>query len=800
MIRLTTTFLLLFLTTIVFGQMPKEGVLTGKVLDSHTNSPIEYANVALFSMRDSSLVTGAVTTQDGIFRLENLPYGRFYLSIKFMGYNSKKVEAVKITPKNKTNNLGNIVIEPDNKQIEGVEVVADKAPILYKIDKKVISPSQFPTAAGGSAIDVLEQTPSVTVDIEGNVSLRGSSNFTVLIDGRPSPFDSSEALQQVPTSSIEDIEIITNPSAKYNPEGTAGIINIITKKSKLAGINGIVNTTIGNHENYGVDFLVNYKTKKFNLFTGANYNDRNFPGERTIESRTLFDGVENYVRSEGDGSFNRTTKSWKFGFDYFLSPKTTFSTSVTTGSRSMKRADELNYKEWTIPASETNEYIGGSEFGRSGDFVKANAALIHNFQKEGHKLELDAQFSTDTQDESSISTQEQNNVINNGQQTVGVEEDDEWRLKLDYSLPINETTKLEAGWQSRLEKEDGDNVYSLYENDGWKVNDQFSYKTESKSNVHAAYSTFSTEFGKFGIQAGLRAELTDRSIKNVDNNQSFDLNRWDFFPTLHTSLQVNKTLQLMGSYTRRINRPRSHYLEPTERYIDAYNVRAGNPNLEPEYIDSYEIGISQRIKKSFISAEVYYRITDNTIERTRRSISPTLTYNTFQNVGKDYALGAELMFSSQVNKVWRMQLSGNLYDYKVEGVLYDKPFERTSFNWNARLGNTFMVSPTLRFQLDGMYISKSATAQGSRDPFYMINTAIRKDFMDRKLTATLQVRDLFGTMKHHMTTETPTYNSVMDFKRGGQMIQLSLSYRINNFKLKKSDRRGGADMGSDELY
>ncbi len=782
------------------SNLPQKGVIAGKVIDQNNKQPVEYANISLFLARDSSLVTGVVTDSEGRFSLNGLRYGKYYLTVKFIGYHTETLSQVMITPKQITNNLNEIFLRQASRELEGVEIVAEKAPIIYKIDKKVVSPSSFPSASGGTAIDVLEHTPSVTVDVEGNVALRGSSNFTVLIDGRPSPFDPGDALQQIPTSSIENIEIITNPSAKYDPEGTAGIINVITKKSKLSGFSGIVNASVGSYENYASDFLINYRTDKLNVYAGANYNHRTRPGTRSIDNSNTQEDTTYHIFSSGSGDFERITQSIKTGFDFFLSKATSFSGSFTYGERDMDRTSVLSYHEWTAPETAEYFYDGLSSFVRGGDYYRFSSNLSHKFNDDGHEILAELIYTTSEQSEYSSSNQMETGILISGQGGEEKGSENELRIKADYTLPLKNGCKFEAGWQSRIEKEEGDNLSLQYDiaSGQWLTQEEYSFPSSSDINIHAFYTTFSGESKKLGYQVGLRTEYTDRSIKNLESGEDFTLNRWDFFPSLHFSYNIDKQNQFMMSYARRIDRPRSHFLEPNQSYRDAYNIRAGNPDLKPEYIDSYEMGYSYRKGGYFFSTELYYRITDNKIERTRYPYDGNIMFNSFENVGKDYAFGMELMLNSRLLKFWTVNLSGNLFNYKVEGKLYGNDFSENSFNWTTRLGNTFTVTPTTRLQIDGIYVSPSVTAQGEREGFFFSNMAVKKDFLDRKLTATLTARDLLGSMQHKFTSTTPSSSSVMKFEREGPVIQLSLSYVINNFKKKRSSNRPddeGGDSG-----
>ncbi|TKG91966.1 TonB-dependent receptor [Puteibacter caeruleilacunae] len=803
---LMITVMALFYATVMYAQpggqapMMKDGKITGIIMDKDLNHPVEYANIALYSLRDSSLVTGTVTTPEGKFTLNNLRPGRYYISVKFIGYETQQIKQVMVTPKNKLVDLGEIELHQAAQALEGVNVVAERSPIVYKIDKKVINPEQFATAASGTSLDVLEQTPSVTVDIEGNVSLRGSSSFTVLIDGRPSPFSGADALEQIPASSIENIEIITNPSAKYDPEGTAGIINIISKKSKLDGLSGLINAKAGTYDNYGADALVNYRTGKWNLFVGTESSHNNREGNRFLENATTVDNTTSYLKNSGDFSRSGGTTNYKAGFDYKFSDNTTFSANVNFGSRERNRYGELDYHEWTSPATTDNFYTGISDNDSDGDFLSLTSVFTHKFDGDDHRLDIEAYYRDSEEDDIDRTKQlDASNAIYFGQENSELEDEESLRLKVDYIVPVGEKSKLEAGLQSRIEDFKGSNTTNSYNTDtkSWAINPLYSYESSSEKNIHAAYATLSNEFNKVGLQVGLRTEYTDRTI-NVDNGSDpFELNRWDFFPTLHFSVQLPGEKQFMASYTRRINRPRDFYLEPYETYMDAYNIRSGNPDLAPEYIDSYELGLTKRFGTSFMSLEAFYRKTNDKIERTRTPYSGNIMYNTFENVGNDHSIGTELMINMRPAKWYTLNLSGSVFHYKVTGELYGADYSQESFNWNTRIGNSFMLSPTTKFQLDGMFTSASKTAQGEREGFMAVNAAVKKDFLNNRLTATLQARDIFDMMKFEFTTIGPDYSSHMKFNMKSPSFSLNLSYRINNYKIKKSKSRGES-MGGGE--
>ena len=326
-----------------------------------------------------------------------------------------------------------------------------------------------------------------------------------------------------------NIEIITNPSAKYDPEGTAGIINVITKKNSLNGLSGLVNGVVGNYENYGGDFLINWRTNKFNVYAGADYNHRNYPGSREEKNQTIVNDTTYFLNSFGEGKSFRNTKSARTGFDLFLSDATVLSAGVRFGDQKRDRTNIQNYEEYyTVGGNETEpyEYSGENSFIREGNFYSLNFSLDHKFQKEGHQLKFEGYYSDDEMDENTLTSEFAGATQVDGKIADGLEKETELRLKADYTLPINEKYKLEAGWQTDIEKENAENVTSFWINNGWVVQNQYSYSSSSQKNIHAGYVTLAAELNRWGVQAGFRAELTDRSIAKIGPGEEFTLNRW----------------------------------------------------------------------------------------------------------------------------------------------------------------------------------------------------------------------------------------------------------------------------------
>ena len=785
-----------------FSNMTAEGIITGTILEKGTNQPMEYANLVLYSFMDSSIVAGSVTNINGHFKLTGVPFGKFYAIANFIGYNKTYIQDIRINPKQKEVNMGTIYLEAASTSLEGIEIVADKAHVEYKIDKKIINVSQDIMAQGGSAVAVLENTPSVQVDIEGNVSLRGTSNFQVLVDGRPSVLQGSDALQQIPASTIEQIEIITNPSAKYDPDGVGGIINVVLKKQKQPGMNGIVNVSLGSGNKYKVDGLLNYRKGKFNVFGGfdINYNEFNMKGYTNYE--TYLTDTISYRDSDRNGEMIRSGLSFRTGIDYFVSDKSTLSLSGQYGGYGFGRDFKSTSALWTVPENVYDYTLTESESNRDGRYYNINLDYITKFEKQGHQIEFQGYFSNRTGDDQEnevdyITDAEWNNIGGNPEsiRTTEDENSDEFRIKADYTNPLGKEGRLEAGYQSRFEYENEKYTFDDFDysiND-WVQNDLYTSEVDFKRNIHALYATFSDSKGSWGYQAGLRGEYTDREIKNIKSEDGYVIDRLDYFPTLHLSKKFEGEHQVLASYSRRIERPDGRELDPFVSYMDPYNIRQGNPALEPEYIDSYELAYQKRLDKSFVSLEAYYRINTNMITRIRTLQDDGIMLHTYQNLNKDYSLGAELMVNADITKWLLINASINAFDYRLEGSIENEDVSAQSFNWDCRLNATFKFKHDFRLQFTSFYDGPSVTAQGKREGFYTANTALRKDFFNKKFSATLSVRDMFATAKREMTSSGPGFSTYDNYKREAPIFTLNLSYIINNYKKTPGGDRNGND-------
>lgn len=794
---------ILFLSTtgLVFSQVPppggspgganmvKHGIIKGKILDAETKTPMEYANVAVYRKLDSKLITGGISDAKGTFEIDDLPYDIYFVEAGFVGFEKTTIQDVKIIPNSSSVDLGEIVLAVNQTHVTEVEVVGERNRVEYKIDKKVINVTNDINAAGGSAVTVLENTPSVDVDIDGNVSLRGSGNFTVLIDGRPSVLSGSDALRQIPSAAIQNIEIITNPSVKYDPDGMAGIINVVMKKNVLSGVNGILNLNLGTGKKYGTDLMLNWKKKKYNLFLGGNWNDNTDFGTMKSTRETYENDTTTYLITDGRRDHSRGGSQLKGGFDYYLTDNTSVTVSSELGNYRFDGFGGGNLHEYWLPANGDVYSVQQNNSGRNGNYVAANASFLSKFNEMGtHKLEGSFNFrnrdggANETIDEF-ISDKNYNPTSVYLSQVVTSETStsNDYRMKLDYTRPLERGAKLEAGIQSRIESE---NEYFNFSNFG--INDpKFTSDMYFKEDIHSIYSTYSGKVVGIQYMLGLRGEYNYRVIDHhSSDSKKYTLNRFDYFPSAHFSYDMNDKNQLMTSYSRRINRPDGRDLDPFPSYMNQYTIRTGNPDLKPEYTDSYELSFIRKFNESFVSFETFYRTTNDLMTRIQQ-LKDGVIYMSTTNLNRDQSLGGELMGNISMTKKLLLNASFSIYNYKMTGDLFGQSVDRQSTNYSGRLNATIKFSPESRLQITGFYRGPSVSSQGDMKGMVMTNLSYRQEFMKSKLSATLSVRDLLGTGKFEGTSSGDGFKSSFSMKREPRVLMLTLSYKINNYKMDK---------------
>ena len=781
-----------------------KGKITGVVLDENTDNPMEFANIAVYNQKDSSLVTGGITNETGQFEIGNINYGEYYLEVNFIGFNSTDVADIVLTRDNKVQDVGEVTLNSSAVSIGEVSVVADKAQVEYKLDKKVVNVSQVISAIGGTAVEVLENTPSVQVDIDGNVSLRGSSNFTVLIDGRPSVLTGSDALQQIPASAIESIEIITNPSAKYEPDGTTGIINLVMKKNALNGLSGIFNASVGTRDKYRGDFTLSYRTEKFNVTAGADFRDERGKGGSYSRSETYSGDTISYLNMDGTRWDKRKGHNFKGGVEWFASDNTTFGIQGRVGNRERYNTGGGRTHAYTNFGGPEDFSITEETSTRTNDYYSTTLNFQHKFNGEGHQIDAMAYYSDETGDDNEVEGEiwsdlnfeydENNPVYVERVSTVEGEDESEFRFQVDYVYPFSEDGRLEAGMMSRIEDEKESLDFRDYDqnSDQWVPNEQFSSSTDFRRDIHAVYTTYTNKIGGLSYMAGLRGELTLRKIDNTNAQAVSELNRFDLFPTVHISYPIGENNEFMSSFSRRINRPGGWDLDPTPNYFNRYTIRFGNADLKPEYTNSYELGYMRRFGRSYLSLDAFHRVTNNKIDR-YSVLGDDGVYSLYtDNFDKDYATGLELTGNVNFAKWLIVNASTSMYRYRITGTLEGASVDRTSTNWTGRVNTTFRFSDNSRMQIQGFFRGPSVSAQGDRDAIIFTNVSYRQDFMKKKLTATVSVRDPFGTARFEGESYGDNFKRWFRWEREPRVVMLTLSYKLNNFK---EDRNNGGEGG-----
>lgn len=772
------------------GPGASAGSITGQVYDADLNVPIEYANIVLHSQRDSSQVNGTVTDKSGRFTLTQVRPGRYFVEVSFIGYQTKTIDDVAVGP-GATRDLGRTALRQTAVAVQGVEATAERPRLEYRIDKKIVDVAHQPTPPTGTAVDALENVPSVKVDDDGNVTLRGSGSFKVLVDGRPSPLEGSEALQQIPASTIDNIEIITNPSAKYDASGPAGILNVVLKKQRQSGVSGIANLKGGTDGSYGGDFLLGYRLDGTSLYAGADYNRRSFPGTRNSEGWTAdsASGDTTFLVSNGSGSRSGVPYGVRAGADIQIGKADHVSVGGRFGQRSWSSADLSTDSELVRPPGTLNVYTTGDTSSRSGLYYSANADEVHNFGREGHDLALHASYRSRGGSDNSINSQRYGGVLTGGQRTKESGPSQDITASLDYTLPLREEDKFEAGYQAEIDRSHDSTGTWTYDTVSrtYLYDSGYSHVIASSDDVHALYSTYSGNFKPFGFEVGLRGEYAHRAIELVDSSRTFTVGGLDFFPTLHLSYSLAEQHQVMGSYTRRIERPDGWELEPFLTWWNPHLVRRGNPDLKPEYYDSYELGYQMPVGPGRVTLDGYYRMTHNKVEDITSNYAPGVLLRSVANVGTDHSTGAEIQADLQPLKWLGFNLTGDVYDYRVMGALNGVDFSSHSFNWEGNASADVRLPTDTRIQLRFRYSGPSATAQGTESGHYMTTASVRQQFFDRRLSVNLQAIDLFRTARHEETSQGTGFYTHFRFSRtNAPTFALGLTWNFNNFK---ADRR-----------
>ncbi len=788
--------------------MPAIGKISGQIFDNKTKDAIEFANIIIHSKRDSSIVGGGITNKQGLFVIDKLKFGRYYVEINLIGYGNKIIENVSISPKNQEVHIGKVYLSVDAEILAEAEVSATVNQIDYKLDRKVINVSQDLAASGETAVEVLENAPSIETDIDGNVSVRGSESFLVLIDGRPSPLEGSEALQQIPANTIESIEIITNPSAKYDPDGVGGIINVKLIKEKRQGYNGQVSLNYGRFNTVGGSALFNFRTDKLNFFVGGDYKSRQMQANSESSRETFLNGDTTFLLNNyTDRIMGRNSGNVRAGIDYYITDNDIITISGRYGtSNRINSSDIWAESFYNNTINDFNQYYYLSEGNTDGNrnYLVGDINYTKKFTKPGHELMVYASYSADSNNEIDKFTELETDVFRNpisnlidNYRTSNTSSGNTTKGNIDYTLPIGKDSKFEAGYQLSSSNLDNDYRYQILNGENWEDDPSQINPYTFSQNIQSGYAIFSDYIAGFGYQIGIRTEYTDRIFHQIESNEKWAYNKFDFFPSVHLSYQLPSETQFMASYSRRLSRPRNHHLDPFIEVVDPNNVDIGNPLLAPEYTNSFDLGVQQKFGTHFIAIEAYARHTTDKMSRVTM-VDPNnndIFITTHDNIGEDLSIGTELMTSLNLTSWYNLNISGSAFYYEI---ISDKYQSNNTVTWRTRINNSFKIKKTgTSIQFSGNYSGPSISAQGTRSAFLRFDAGIKQDFLDRKLSLAVSVRDVLGTMKYENIMVTPEFNYTSVWNPNTPSFNITLTYKINDFK-RQANKWDSQEYDEDE--
>jgi len=765
--------IILISSNFIFAQNQKVEI-TGTVLDSNSQNPVEFATVMIGDKNTKAAITGVTTELDGTFKVETNT-AEFFIEISFIGFVNKTITEFSIT--NGKVNLGTILISENNNELEEVVVRAEKSTTEFRLDKRVFNVGQDLSSTGASALEVLNNVPSVNVDIEGVVSLRGSSGVQILINGKPSVLASEQgnALGTITADMIEKIEVITNPSAKYDAEGTSGIINIIIKKEERKGINGSATINIGIPHNHSFGLSLNRRTEKFNLFSQIGVGYREMPNDSENINRDLVNGTT--IFSEGREYRNEKFYNLILGTDYHINKNNVLTLS---GSFAYEVEEQPSLTNFTLENA-LGEII--NEWNRTETTEATNPKYRYELQYKsnlkGHKdhaLLVSALGNFFGKDQSSefFNNETVGSESFADQQTATNFQEGKYTFSVDYTKPFSDKITLETGAQYVINNVSNDFEVKNSINGEWIADASLTNLFEYDQKVLGIYGTGAYEDGKWGIKLGLRMENTDLKTLLVNTNQNNDMNFTNFFPTLHTSYKLTDAFSIQGGYSRRIFRPRLWDLNPFFNIRNNFSIRTGNPNLLPEFTDSYEISSIYIVGKASLNASVYYRYTTDVVERVstfENNVNTTMP----MNIGTKRSTGLEINAKYAASKKLTFNGDFNYNYFNRQGELELTSFDFNADQWSSKVTSKIKFPAGIDFEITGQYRSKYQTVQSEVSGNLFADIGLRKKMIKGRGVLSFSVRDLFASrIRESVTSQDDFY--IYSFRQRGRFITMGFSY------------------------
>ncbi len=808
------SLVLLFITPIVlFAQ--GSNIVTGSIIDSKTKEPLGFVTVALIPEGSTTPVNGCTSDDDGVFSITDIKNGNYKLQFSFVGYLTD-IRHLNLSANGKKD-VGTIALKPDTKLLKEVVVTEQRSQMSFEIDKRVFTIDQNIAATGGSATDVLTDIPSVEVDNEGTVSLRGSESVTVWINGKASGLTSDnqgDILQQMPAGSIEKIEVITNPSAKHSPEGTAGIINIVLKRDRKAGYYGSVQAGGDSEGGYNAGGNINYSSGSLDAYANINY--RNMSHENSGETMSEYYNRDTFQRQWSEGErkhqniFMRAGVTWRF----------TLKDELYTNVTGMFGGGKPESNVWSESGSLSTQEIFEKRLRRT---LQDNAPQMMNFDmgyrhtfRDGHFIDLSVAHNVWNMNREATYLQTNEKLIDGSiYETYQFQENksrnNNTEIKLDYENKINDNTRIEAGYHGSFSRDKSPT--KTYTDKAHSTIDEGLYnRFIYNQDTHALYGTYSGRLGKLGYQLGLRGEYWKVQTRSVNwlqessgnipayTNKDF----FELFPSLFLSYSLPNGNEMQVNYTRRLRRPRGHQLNNFSNISDSTNISYGNPDLTPEFSNAYELNYIKNWKEHTLSVSGYYRTTSDVIERISYS-DKNVIYTTFENVASEESAGLEIIGKNRLFKKLDLTTTLNLFYYKLDGFSYHiagqdvTGKEDEHFSWNARMTASLMLPWSVTMQATARYDAKRIVAQGYRKPNYSLDLGLRKSF-NQKWSVSLNVRDILDSRGWHTVTGDNTFHRNAENRHGGRRFSATISYSFGNMKAKRPTRKQSQNNSGYEDY
>lgn len=810
------SLLLLLLTSYLsFAQGGGTVKITGKVIEQDTKLPLEFATVAIYSAE--TVVNGGLTDANGEYSIAVKP-GNYSVKIEFISFKPTVIPAREITS---DVNLGITSLAPDAEILDAVEVVGERSTVEIKLDKRVYTVGNDMMVRGGTVSDVLDNVPSVSVDAEGNVALRGNESVTILIDGRPSNImggNVADVLRQLPADSVDKVEVITNPSARYDAEGGGGIINIILKKGSAGGFNGSIIANTGTPDNHGLNANLNFRSEQFNIFSNIGYQYRNNPGNSFTNTEYLdseTNATTGYINERRRNERLQRGLNASFGLELFITPTITWTNSVNFRRSNGDNPTETWYDNYDADSRFAFSRYRYNLEDEKDNNVNFSSNLIKKFDEKGHELRVQFSASMNNDDENAVI----NDVIPGSanpndysfERTFNLEKETRTMAQADYVLPIGENSRFEAGYRGNFSERLNDAKAEILEDGLWQNNANFTNELEYNEYVNALYTQYGSKHGKFSYLLGLRWEDTniDINLLNVGEYNSKKYN--NFFPSAVLSYEFSESSNVSLSYSRRINRPRGRFINPFSGLESNINIFQGNPDLDPSMTNSIDLGYLKKWRLVTLSTSAYLNATEDSfqfVRRTEYNTDPTdnivdgtqITYTSPINLAKEFRFGFEFNINYNPYKWWRINSNFNFFrnetqgDYTFtyvndEGITINdyQNFDVSAYSWSTRINSKITLPGKIDWQLNGTYNAPQNRAQGRNRAVASANTALSKDILKDRATIALNVQDIFNSRKMKYETEIPfRQNSYSEMQWRQRQVNLSFTYRFN---MSKTDRQ-----------